>query len=56
MFTKSALTTIRIPLSAYTIKCLGVDEVDLTSIVTLRFELAEKPTGEIEIDSIQFTN
>lgn len=55
-FTKSALCTIRIPLSAYTIKCLGVDEVDLTSIVSVRFELAEKPTGEIEIDSIQFTN
>lgn len=55
-FTKSAMRTVRIPLSAYTIKCLGVDSVDLTDIVSLRFEFDEKPTGEIEIDSLQFTN
>jgi len=55
-FTKSALCTIRIPLSAWTIRCLGIPEVNLTDVTTLRFEFAEKPTGEVEIDSIQFTN
>ena len=54
--TKSALRTVRIPLSVYAIKCLGVNAVDLTNIVSLAFEFAEKPAGEIEIDSVQFTN
>ena len=49
MYTKSALRTVRIPLSVYAIKCLGVDAVDLTNIVSLTFEFDEKPTGEIEI-------
>jgi len=55
-FTKSAMRTVRIPLSVYRIKCLGVDAVDLTNIVRIDFEFAEKLTGEIEIDSVQFTN
>src|SRR5262249_51190277 len=54
--TKSALRTVRVPLSVYKIKCLGVDAVDLTDVVSLTFEMAEIPTGEIEIDSVQFTN
>jgi hypothetical protein len=53
--TKSALQTIRIPLTAYTIRCLGVPEVNLTNVVSVKFEFAEKPTGEIAIDSLQFT-
>lgn len=53
--TKSALTTIRIPLTAYTIKCAGVQEVDLANIESLTFEFSEKATGEVEIDSVEFT-
>jgi hypothetical protein len=53
---KSAMCTIRIPLAAYHIHCFNVDQVDLTDVTTLSFQFAEKPTGEIEIDSIQFTN
>lgn len=53
---KSAMCTIRIPLAAYHIHCLNVDQVDLTDVTTLSFQFAEKVTGEIEIDSIQFTN
>jgi len=53
---KSAMCTIRIPLAAYHIHCFNVDQVDLTDVVTLSFQFAEKTTGEIEIDSIQFTN
>jgi hypothetical protein len=53
---KSALCTIRIPLAAYHIHCLNVDQVDLTNVTALSFQFAEKATGEIEIDSVQFTN
>jgi hypothetical protein len=53
---KSAMCTIRIPLSAYHIHCYNVDQVDLTDVTTLSFQFSEKVTGEIEIDSIQFTN
>jgi Chlorophyllase enzyme len=53
---KSAMCTIRIPLAAYHIHCLNVDQVDLTDVTALSFQFAEKMTGEIEIDSIQFTN
>ena len=54
-YTKSAMCTIRIPLASYTIRCLNIDAVDITDVVSLALEFAEKPTGEIEIDSIQFT-
>ncbi len=53
---KSAMRTIRIPLSAYHIHCLNVDQVDLTDVTALSFQFVEKATGEIEIDSIQFTD
>lgn len=55
--TKSAMRTIRIPMSAYTIKCPQADPVDLTNVVSLAFEFSENPNpmGEIEIDSVQFT-
>lgn len=56
VYTKSAMRTVRVPLGAYTIKCLGVDSVDLTDVVSLTLEFAEKPTGEVEIDSVQFTD
>jgi hypothetical protein len=56
VFTKSSMSTVRIPLSAYTIHCLGVPDVDLTNVVSVRFEFAEKPTGEVAVDSIQFTD
>jgi hypothetical protein len=55
-FDKSAMCTIRIPLEAYHIHCYMVDQVDLTNVTTLSFQFAEKPTGSIEIDSIQFTD
>jgi hypothetical protein len=55
VYTKSGMRTVRIPLSAYTIRCLNIDAVDLTNVVSLAFEFVEKATGEIEIDSVQFT-
>lgn len=56
VFTKSAMCTIRVPLRSYTIHCLNVDKVDIADVMSLTFEFAETPAGEIEIDSIQFTN
>jgi hypothetical protein len=52
--TKAALTTIRIPLHAWTIKALSAPIVNLTNIESIAFEFNAKPTGEILIDDIEF--
>lgn len=54
-YTKSAMRTVRIPMSAYTIRCLGIDEIDISDVRTIALEFAENTTGEIEIDSVQAT-
>ncbi|MEA2328987.1 MAG: hypothetical protein QOE68_3946, partial [Thermoanaerobaculia bacterium] len=54
--TKSAMRTVRIPLGVFHIHCFNVDQVDLQNVVSLDFEFEEKPAGEIEIDSVQFTS
>jgi hypothetical protein len=51
---KSALSTVRIPLSSFVVANAGADIVDLHDIDTITFELAAKPTGEIELDQIEF--
>jgi hypothetical protein len=55
VFTKSAMRTVRIPMRSYTIRCLGVPEVDITDVVSI-LRVRREATGEIEIDSLQFTN
>jgi len=55
MYRKSAMRTIRIPMRSYTIKCLNIVAVDITNIVSVKFNFSEVATGEIEIDSVQFT-
>jgi Cutinase len=52
--TKSALSTVRIPLLSFVVANAGADTVNLKNIDTVTFELAAKPTGEIEIDQIHF--
>jgi len=54
-FTKSAMQTVRLPLHAYTIKVLGKDEVDLAKVDHVRFDFGVKATGEIAVDSVEFT-
>lgn len=54
--TKSALTTVRIPLKSYRVVCAGLPQVDLTDITKLTFLFADKATGEIEIDNIEFSD
>jgi hypothetical protein len=54
-FTKSAMCTIRVPLHAFTIELLGADQVNLQDVVSLNFEFKATPKGEIEIDSIAFS-
>lgn len=53
--TKAALKTIRIPLHVWTIKAMSAPIVDLANIESINFEFNSKPTGEIEIDDIEFT-
>jgi hypothetical protein len=55
-YTKSAMNTVRIPLTSYTIVCAGQVKVDLQNVVTLSFIFSENATGEIEIDEVEFSN
>ena len=52
--TKSALSTLRIPLHAWTIKCLSAPIVDLENVGSIALEFSSKPTGELLIDDIEF--
>jgi chlorophyllase-like protein len=52
---KSAMKTVRIPLESFTIANLGAQDVDLTAVASISFEFASVPTGEIEIDDIEFS-
>lgn len=51
--TKSALKTIRIPLSAFT---NANSSLSLTSVRSVRFELGPAARGELAIDDIEFSN
>ena len=52
--TKSALKTVRIPLSEYTRELVGVESIELDELVSVGFELAVDPAGEIEVTDIEF--
>ena len=53
-YTKSALISVRIPLSAYTIVCAGQVQVNLSDIVSVGMVFSETVAGEIDIDEIEF--
>jgi len=53
---KSAMVSVRIPLKSYTIVCAGQVQVDLTNVVQLSLKFSEQAQGEIDIDTIEFTN
>jgi len=55
-FTISALTTIRIPLHVFQTEVINTQKVDLTQIKTVAFDFKANNSGEIEIDSLEFTN
>jgi hypothetical protein len=55
-FTKSAMRTVRLPLSSYTIAVINTDQVDLKHVVGITFDFGLRATGEIEVDSIEFSN
>jgi hypothetical protein len=55
-YTKSAMTTVRIPLPSYTIAVINTVPVDLTDVTTVTFDFAVKSAGEIEVDSVEFGN
>ena len=52
---KSALKTIRIPLSSYTVVCAGAAQVDLTDVTNVRFDFTEQATGEVSVDNLEFS-
>jgi hypothetical protein len=52
--TKSALMTLRIPLSAYRRHVPGVKRVELSEVVSVSFDFGANPTGEIEVTDIEF--
>jgi len=52
---KSAMATIRIPLSAYTTVCAGAVQVDLTNVTSAALEFNDVTTGEIAADEIEFS-
>jgi hypothetical protein len=54
--TKAAMKTVRIPLYAWTTKCLSIPMVDLTNVESVTFEFSHNPTGELEFDDIEFTD
>jgi len=56
IYTKSAMRTVRIPLAVYKIAVLGTVPIDLTNVENISFEFNANPTGEIEIDNVEFTN
>jgi hypothetical protein len=53
---KSALKTVRVPLSSYTIANLGAQDVDLADLRSISFEFDADATGEIEIGDIEFSS
>ncbi len=53
---KSALNTVRIPLSAYTIVCAGAVPVDLTDVTNVKLEMFGSSTGELSVDELEFTH
>ena len=54
ILTKSALKTVRIPLSAFTRELAGVEPVDLSEVVSVSFDFNINPAGEIEVTDIEF--
>ena len=54
--TKSSLSTLRIPLTAYTVVCAGAVQVDLTDVTQVKLVFSETGTGEVAVDEIEFTN
>jgi hypothetical protein len=52
---KSAMATIRIPLSAYTTVCAGAVQVDLTNVTSVALEFNDMNTGEVAVDEIEFS-
>jgi hypothetical protein len=54
--TKSAMCTVRIPLHVFEIDVWGLDKVNLENVKSVTFDFGISPKGEIDIDSVEFTN
>jgi hypothetical protein len=54
--TKSAMASLRIPLTAYTVVCAGAVQVDLANLTEVKLIFSEIATGDIAVDELEFTN
>ncbi|HEX3130976.1 MAG TPA: hypothetical protein VH394_26820, partial [Thermoanaerobaculia bacterium] len=55
-FTLTALSTVRIPLHVYQTEVINTNKVDITQIKSISFDFQARAKGELEIDSLEFTN
>ena len=53
--TKSSLSTLRIPLTAYTVVCAGAVQVNLTDVTQVKLVFSEVATGAIAVDEVEFS-
>lgn len=53
--TKSAMGSLRIPLTAYTVVCAGAVQVDLGDVVEVKLIFSEVASGDIAVDELEFT-
>lgn len=53
--TKSSLSTLRIPLTAYTVVCAGAVQVDLTDVTQVKLVFSELAAGELAVDELEFS-
>jgi len=54
--TKSAMASIRIPLTAYTVVCAGAVQVNLADVTEVKLIFSEIATGDVTVDELEFTN
>lgn len=54
--TKSSLSTLRVPLTAYTVVCAGAVQVDLTNVTQVKLVFSELAAGELAVDELEFTS
>jgi hypothetical protein len=54
--TRSSLSTVRIPLTAYTVVCAGAVPVDLTNVTQVKLVFSEVGTGELAVDELEFAS
>ena len=53
-YTKAAMRTIRLPVSAFKTQSVGLQEVDISHVVSISFVFSAQATGEVDVDDLRF--